>query len=93
MTHEFGHWLKLNDISTSGCKDATMWHTVPTNGAEVPNNSQGVGDSDNNNVQYLNSTGTTWFGACNTTLFNDDPNKYFVDAGGNCSSWRIYGNN
>jgi len=62
-------------------------------GAEVPNNSQGIGDSDNNNVQYLDSTGATWFGVCNTNLFNGDPTIYFLDAGSNCSSWRIYGNN
>lgn len=29
MTHEFGHWLVLGDISTSGCSHVTMWYTAP----------------------------------------------------------------
>jgi hypothetical protein len=28
MTHEFGHWLRLKDISTSGCSEATMWYAL-----------------------------------------------------------------
>jgi hypothetical protein len=26
MTHEFGHWLDLWDISDEGCSRVTMWH-------------------------------------------------------------------
>lgn len=28
MTHEFGHWLKLDDIYETGCGDVTMWHGI-----------------------------------------------------------------
>lgn len=27
MTHEFGHWLDLSDISDEGCSRVTMWHS------------------------------------------------------------------
>ena len=87
--------LYFNDLNTP---DVTVWLGWDDadrifSGGEVPNGSQGMGDSDNNNVQYLDPTGTTWFNACNTNLFNEDPSRYFVDAGSNCSSWRVYGNN
>ncbi|MBM3181688.1 MAG: hypothetical protein FJZ86_15255 [Chloroflexi bacterium] len=87
--------LYFNDLNTP---DVTIWLGWDDadrifSGGEVPNGSQGMGDSDNNNVQYLDPTGTTWFNACNTNLFNEDPSRYFVDAGSNCSSWRVYGNN
>jgi hypothetical protein len=62
-------------------------------GGEVPNIYQGMGDSENNNVQYLDITSATWFPACNTSIFNEEPAFYFVDLGSNCSSWRVYGNN
>ena len=29
ITHEFGHWLQLEDISTPGCEAVTMWHSMP----------------------------------------------------------------
>lgn len=87
--------LYFNDLNTP---DQTIWLGWDTadrifSGGEVPNGSQGMGDSDNINVQYLDPTGSTWFNACNTVLLNEDPSRYFVDAGGNCSSWRVYGNN
>ena len=85
----------FNDLGTPLHTQTVGWENADDifSGGEVPSSLQGMGDSNNNNVQYLNSAGTTWFGACSTTVTNDDPTKYHVDAGGNCSSWRVYGNN
>jgi hypothetical protein len=53
MTHEFGHWFMLEDISTSGCEDATMWHAVPTDGAgETKKESLETPDKEGLNYQY-----------------------------------------
>ena len=38
-------------------------------GGEVPNTSQGMGYSGNNNLSYLNSSGTSWFALCSTSTF------------------------
>lgn len=85
----------FNNLSTPLVTKWVGWDNADDifSGGEVPNGNQGMGDSNNNNVQYLNSTGTTWFGACSTSAKNDDSSKYFIAAGSNCSSWRVYGNN
>ena len=91
-----GIWsLYFNDQSTPVTSIGLGWDGADRlfSGGEVPNVYQGMGYSDNNNVQYLDPTGTTWFGACSTYLVNENPSRYFVDAGGNCSSWSVYGNN
>jgi hypothetical protein len=30
MTHEFGHWLYLDDITDSSCSDVTMYWSIGT---------------------------------------------------------------
>jgi hypothetical protein len=53
MTHEFGHWLMLEDIYTSGCTDATMWYAVPPEGAgETKKESLETPDINGMNYQY-----------------------------------------
>lgn len=61
-------------------------------GGETNNGSQGMGDSYNNNVQYLNTSETAWYGACGGSNYITS-SSYRVDDGSNCSSWRVYGNN
>lgn len=92
-TNTWGFYF--NNLSTPLVTRWVGWDNADTifSGGEVPNGNQGMGDSNNNNVQYLNTTGTTWFAACSTSVKNDDPSKYFIVAGSNCSSWRVYGNN
>ena len=87
--------LYFNELSTP---DVTVWLGWDDadrffSGGEVPNGNQGMGDSDNNNVQYQDPTSANWLNACNTNVFNEEPSIYYIDAGGNCNSWRVYGNN
>ena len=53
MTHEFGHWLYLYDISTPGCEDITMWANFSNHGdGEVDRISLESADINGINYQY-----------------------------------------
>ena len=51
MTHEFGHWLYLYDITASGCSDVTMWHAVPTTG-DGETKKESLENADENGINY-----------------------------------------
>jgi len=48
MTHEFGHWLFLQDITTSGCTDVTMWYSIPHGETSKID----LEDADKNGINY-----------------------------------------
>lgn len=54
MTHEFGHWLQLEDINIPGCEDVTMWWGVPPppNAGETKKISLESADINGANYQY-----------------------------------------
>ncbi|MDA8217875.1 MAG: hypothetical protein M0Z94_09700 [Dehalococcoidales bacterium] len=70
------------------------WETADDwgSGGETPNGNQGMGSSNNNNVQYLDPNGN-WYSGAGYQVFNTRPDLYHVDAGANTSSWRVWGNN
>ena len=85
----------FNSLTTPLVTRWVGWNTADRffSGGEVPTSTprQGMGDSHNNNVQYLSTTGS-WYAACNMTEYISDT-IYHITDGANCSSWRIYGNN
>ena len=86
----------FNDLNTPV---ATVWvgwdnaDRIFSGGEIAGGGNQGMGYSENNNVQFLDPMSSSWLPACNTSLQNDDPAKFFVLAGSNCNSWIVYGNN
>lgn len=50
MTHEFGHWVDLKDISTGGCEYVTMWWSVAK--GETKKQSLATPDINGVNWQY-----------------------------------------
>lgn len=52
MTHEFGHWLYLDDIIDSNCSDVTMYAWVVPNSQEVKKIDLEIFDIDGVNYQY-----------------------------------------
>lgn len=83
-----------NDLNTPITTLWVGWDNADTafSGGEVPNTNQGMGDSNNNNLSYWNTAGTSWYNLCSTSTFITNP-IYHVDPAANCSSWRVYGNN
>ncbi|MBL8101642.1 MAG: matrixin family metalloprotease [Anaerolineales bacterium] len=52
MTHEFGHWLHLEDIYDSNCTDVTMYHYIPPLNGETKKITLEQADINGANYQY-----------------------------------------
>lgn len=51
MTHEFGHWLQLEDIADANCTEVTMYEYIPLNG-EIKKITLEQADINGANYQY-----------------------------------------
>lgn len=83
----------FNNLTTPLVTRSVGWDTADryASGGETSTANQGMGDSYNNNVSYLSTSGS-WIGACNMNQYITN-SIYHIDNGSNCSSWRVYGNN
>lgn len=70
------------------------WNTAERcgSGGETSSKAQGMGLSQNRNVQ-ARAGGGNWYACAPYNVYNTDPALYHVDPGENSSSWRVYGNN
>lgn len=90
MTYSFYYNSLANPVKVQ----AVGWNksTTAASGGETPNVNQGMGDSGNNNVTYIGTDGISSFPLCGAADWITNP-IYHVNAGANCNSWRVFGNN